>query len=60
MRGNKLKQMNPKVSLIVPVYNVAEYLDKCFSSISSQTLPEYEVLVINDGSKDNSGEVCYK
>lgn len=52
--------MNPKVSIIVPVYNVEEYLDKCFSSILSQTLPEYEVLVINDGSKDNSGGVCDK
>lgn len=50
--------MSPKVTVIVPVYNVAAYLDNCFESIRGQTLQDFEVIVINDGSKDNSGEIC--
>lgn len=46
--------MNPKVSVIVPVYNVEKYLAKCLDSLVSQTLDEIEIIVINDGTKDNS------
>lgn len=45
---------NAKVSVIVPVYNVEEYLPKCLESLVNQTLPEIEILVVNDGSPDNS------
>lgn len=43
-----------KISVIVPVYNVENYLEKCLNSLVSQTLEEIEILVINDGSTDNS------
>lgn len=43
-----------KVSIIVPVYNVEHYLAKCLNSLVNQTLSEIEILVVNDGSKDNS------
>lgn len=49
-----------KATIIVPVYNVEEYLDTCLMSLVNQTMPkdQMEVLVINDGSKDNSLEIC--
>ncbi len=43
-----------KVSLIVPVYNVEKYLDECLASCINQTIDSFEVVVINDGTKDNS------
>ena len=45
---------NIKVSVIVPVYNVEQYLPKCLDSLVNQTLEEIEILVVNDGSPDNS------
>lgn len=47
----------PKVSIIVPVYNVEEYLVKCLDSLVNQTLKEIEIICINDGSTDNSLEI---
>lgn len=47
----------PKISVIVPVYNTEKYLSKCLDSILNQTLKEIEVIVVNDGSKDNSQEI---
>lgn len=46
------------VSVIVPVYNVAPYLDACLESICSQSYRNLEVILIDDGSKDESGEIC--
>ena len=46
-----------KVSVIVPVYNVYEYLDKCLNSLVNQTLKDIEIIVVNDGSPDNSKEI---
>ncbi len=46
------------ISVIVPVYNVEPYLRKCMDSILGQTDPELEILVIDDGSTDQSGEIC--
>ena len=43
-----------KVSVIVPVYNVEQYLSKCLDSLVNQTLKELEILVVNDGSPDQS------
>ena len=43
-----------KVSIIVPVYNVENYLEKCLNSLVAQTLQEIEIVVVNDGSTDNS------
>ena len=50
--------MEPKVSVIVPVYNIEKYLPKCLESIAAQTLENIQVLLIDDGSKDASGQIC--
>lgn len=49
---------NPKISVIVPVYNVEQYLPRCIDSILAQTFTNFELLLIDDGSTDNSGKVC--
>ena len=50
--------MTEKITVIVPVYNVEYYLNKCLDSLISQTYKNLEIIVINDGSTDNSGEIC--
>lgn len=50
--------MNPLISIIVPVYNAESTLDKCVDSIINQTFTNWELLLINDGSKDYSGKIC--
>ena len=50
----------PKVSIIVPVYNVEKYLSECVESILAQTFQDFELLLIDDGSRDNSGKICDK
>ncbi|GAE35933.1 glycosyltransferase family 2 protein [Halalkalibacter akibai] len=50
--------MIPKISIIVPVYNVELFLHKCIISILSQTFKDFELILINDGSTDKSGEIC--
>ncbi len=50
----------PKVSVIIPIYNTAKYLEECLDSVTSQTLNDIEVILINDGSSDNSEEICLK
>ncbi|WP_413531741.1 glycosyltransferase family 2 protein [Empedobacter brevis] len=49
--------MNPLISVIVPVYNTSAYLSKCLDSILNQTLKDIEIIVVNDGSKDNSQQI---
>lgn len=48
----------PKVSIIVPVYNVERYLSECLDSIRSQTMQDWEAILVDDGSTDSSGIVC--
>lgn len=48
----------PRLSIIVPVYNTERLLSKCIDSILNQTNPDFELLLIDDGSKDNSGFMC--
>lgn len=52
------KKLKPKISIIVPVYNVEKYLDRCINSLVRQTFKSYEILLIDDGSTDNSGDIC--
>ena len=49
--------MPPKVSVVIPVYNVGKQLEKCLDSVVAQTFPDIEIIVVNDGSTDNSPEI---
>ena len=53
-----MNSLNPTISIIVPVYNTEQYLPKCLDSIAAQTFTDFEVLMIDDGSTDGSGEIC--
>lgn len=48
----------PKFTVIIPVYNVAAYLSKCINSVLKQDFKQYEVILIDDGSTDESGKIC--
>ena len=50
--------MKKLVSIIVPVFNVEKYLRQCLDSIFGQTFNQFEVIIVNDGSTDNSGAIC--
>ena len=50
--------MTPKISVIVPVYKAEAYLHRCLDSLLAQTFTDYEVLLVDDGSPDHSGEIC--
>ena len=49
---------NPKISIIVPVYNAERYLRRCVDSILCQDFSGFELILVDDGSKDKSGEIC--
>ena len=49
-----VKYGNPKVSVIIPVYNTEQYLRECLDSVINQTLKDIEIICIDDGSTDNS------
>ena len=50
--------MKKLISIIIPVYNSENYLKKCIDSVLSQTYKDIEVIIVNDGSKDNSDKIC--
>lgn len=58
MQPNKKTMPTPKISVIVPVYNAEKSLCRCIDSILTQTYQDFELLLINDGSKDSSGAIC--
>ena len=64
MNGNTVKPLEGfitnelLVSVIIPVYNVSRYLPQCFESVISQTYRNLEIIVIDDGSTDDSGSIC--
>lgn len=61
MQKDRVKKMDSRlISVIIPVYNVEEYLEKCILSVISQTYENLEIILINDGSTDKSGEICDK
>lgn len=49
---------NPEISVIVPVYKVKKYLNKCIDSILTQTFKDFELILVDDGSPDRCGEIC--
>ena len=50
--------MNEKISVIVPVYNVEKYIGECIKSIINQDYENIEIILVDDGSNDKSGEIC--
>lgn len=50
--------MHKKISIIIPIYNVEKYLKRCIDSIVNQTYKNTEIILVNDGSPDNCGEIC--
>lgn len=53
-------EKHPEISIIVPIYNAEKFIDDCMNSIYSQTFGDYEIILVNDGSVDNSAEICKK
>lgn len=52
--------MSSTVSIIVPVYNCEDYIEEAVQSVLDQTCPDWELILVNDGSADHSGEICRK
>lgn len=52
------KEHMPRVTVIVPIYNKEHYLEECIRSIQSQTLDDLEIILMDDGSTDTSGQIC--
>lgn len=50
--------MTPKISIIIPIYNAEPFLERCIESVLNQSFSDFELLLINDGSKDNSASIC--
>lgn len=57
-KGQCFGPMNELISVVVPVYNAEKFLDRCMESILGQTYSELEIILVNDGSTDNSGSLC--
>lgn len=47
-----------KISIVIPIYNTEQYLDKCVDSVLNQTYKNLEVILVDDGSTDDSGKIC--
>ena len=54
----KQRDKMPEISIIVPVYKVEKYLDRCIESIRKQTFKDFEVILVDDGSPDRCPELC--
>lgn len=50
--------MTPKISVIVPVYKVEQYIHRCVDSILAQSFTDFEIILVDDGSPDNCGKIC--
>lgn len=53
-----MKKKNPEISVIVAVYNVSNYLERCLESILRQSMTDFEILLVDDGSTDGSSDIC--
>ena len=54
----KILEMHDLISVVIPVFNVEAYLDKCMASVVQQSYKELEIIVVDDGSTDNSPQIC--
>ena len=50
--------MTPKVSIIIPIYNAEQHLRRCIESVLKQDFENFELILVDDGSKDSSGLIC--
>lgn len=50
----------PKISVIIPVYNAGKYIRECVASVQAQTMSDFELILVNDGSTDNSSALCHE
>lgn len=55
---NKSVNCTPTFSVIIPIFNVEKFLSKCIESILSQSYPNWELILVNDGSSDKSPQIC--
>lgn len=55
-----MEELQVKISIVVPVYNVEEYIDECIKSIINQDYNDFEIIIVNDGSTDSSGDMIKK
>jgi len=53
-----MRDGNPSISVIIPVYNVEKYLEKCILSVMNQSFRDLEIILVDDGSSDSSGDIC--
>lgn len=60
IKNNKRMSYNPIISVIIPAYNSEKYIDRCIESLVNQTINDYELLIINDGSTDSTLGICKK
>ena len=54
VKNKWMEKIMPKISVIIPVYNTEKYLNKCLDSLINQTYKDIEIILVNDGSTDNS------
>ena len=54
-----MKQTDPKITVVMPAFNAAKYIGKAISSVLAQTFTDFELLIINDGSTDNTAAVIH-
>lgn len=52
------QNQNPSISVIVPIYNASKWLNRCINSILAQTFADFELILVDDGSTDGSGDIC--
>ncbi len=55
-----MEKKEPLISIVLPVYNVEKYVEKCIRSILAQSYKRFELIIVNDSSTDNSLEICRK